>query len=162
MPDELKECLVKMAARRGVPIIEDDVYGELYFGDTKPFALASYDQEDNVVYCYSFSKTVAPGLRLGWVVGGRRHDTIRRSKVVSSISAAAPSVQSVTSLLRTGRYDRHLRRLRRRLHENMLRLTGIVLESFPNGTRITRPNGGLAVWIEPPRTIDTLPVYKGS
>ena len=159
MPDELKERLVQMAASREVPIIEDGVYGELYFRNTKPSALASFDREGNVVYCSSFSKTIAPGLRLGWVMGGRRHDTIQRLKVISSISAAAPSVQSVTSLLQTGRYDRHLRRLRRGMQANMLRLIGVVLESFPAGTRITRPGGGLSVWVELPKEIDTLRLY---
>ncbi len=160
MPTDMKRRLVCMARQARVALIEDDIYGEMHFGGSRPAALASFDTDGTVIHCSSVSKTLAGGLRIGWVLGGRRHADIERLKAVSSISVAAPSVQTVTAFLSTGRYDRHLRRLRRALHDNMTRLACLVSKSFPDATRITNPCGGLALWIELPEWADTVELYR--
>lgn len=160
MPTAAKQRLVALAQRAQVALIEDDIYSELHFSERRPSALLSYDSDGTVIHCSSISKTIAPGLRIGWVSGGRWHSDIVRLKAVSSVCAAAPSVQAVSEFFGTGRYDRHLRRLRHKFQDNMARLVCLALESFPQGTRLTRPTGGMTLWAELPEQIDTIALYR--
>ena len=77
IPDDRKETLVRLLNRKGIPIIEDDIYGDLYFGRKRPLPLISFDRKGLVLYCSSFSKCLAPGLRLGWTLPGRFLDSVK-------------------------------------------------------------------------------------
>ncbi len=160
MPDDRKERLITLASSAGAALIEDDIYGEVHFGVKRPAPLASFDTDGTVIHCSSVSKTVSPGLRIGWVRGGRWGDDIARLKATFSVSSPAPSVQALTGYLDSGRFDRHLRRLRHRLNDNMCRLVNLVREEFPEGTRLTNPSGGLTTWVELPEMVDTIELYR--
>ncbi len=71
MPDENKKALVELITKHRIPLIEDDIYGELYFGHHRPRCCKTYDKEGWVLYCSSISKSLAPGYRIGWTIPGR-------------------------------------------------------------------------------------------
>ena len=160
MPEKNKAQMVAMLARRGIPLIEDDVYGDLYFGNERPGICKQYDDQGEVLSCSSFSKTVAPGFRIGWVAGGRYHDQLLEWK--QATSSAAPSLQqlAITEFLRSGQYDRHLKRLRKAFRNQVSKARFIIARLFPEGTRISDPAGGFVLWIELPRRVDSFEVYN--
>lgn len=160
MPDPHKRRLVETLACHHVPLIEDDVYGELYFGDARPRPAKAWDGAGQVLHCGSFSKCLAPGYRIGWAAPGRYGDAVRRLKLGSTLSAALPSQLALADYLGGGGYDRHLRRLRLALEGNRDATIAAVRNFFPDGTRVTRPQGGYFLWLELPRAVDTLRLHR--
>lgn len=135
MPDGKKEALVKLLTRHGVALIEDDVYGELYFGETRPRPAKAFDTEGIVMHCSSFSKTLAPGYRVGWVAAGRYTRKIMRNKLTTSLATAAPTQAAIAAYLEKGGFDRHLRQFRQALALQQGELLQAVARYFPKGTR---------------------------
>lgn len=160
MPDEKKQRLVQLLAERGIPLIEDDVYGNLAFSAVRPRVAKAYDQEGWVLTCDSFSKTLSPGCRVGWVVPGRFQARVEFLKYVNTSATASLPQLALAEFLRAGGYDHHLRKLRRVCAENMQRMTEAIGRHFPEGTKVTRPLGGLALWVELPEHIRALEVHK--
>ena len=160
MPDAAKQALVQLLMRRQIPLIEDDVYGDLYFGTHKPRPAKAWDTQGLVLHCSSFSKTLAPGYRIGWVAGGRFAAAIARRKLMSSLAAAVPSQEALSRYLQQGGYDRHLRRLRLTLLGNRAGALRAIAKYFPVGTRATPPEGGYFLWIELPKGIDALVLHR--
>lgn len=160
MPDEQKENLVKLLSRHGVPLIEDDLYGDVYFGKKRPRTCKSYDEEGNVLWCASVSKTLAPGYRVGWVAPGRHIDKVKRLKLYHSITSAPIQQAAIANFLATGRYEHHLRKLRQTLHANSLQYIRTIGEHFPQGTKVSNPTGGFVLWIELDKAIDTYQLYQ--
>jgi DNA-binding transcriptional MocR family regulator len=156
MPDEKKRELVAMLALHGVPLIEDDVYGELYFGKRRPLPAKAFDEAGLVLHCSSFSKSLAPGYRLGWAIPGKFRQRVSRLKLMRTLAVAAPVQEGVADYLAKGGYDRHLRKLRHALSQQQTALTTAVLHHFPFGTRVTHPQGGYFTWVELPSSVDTL------
>lgn len=155
MPDANKKELVACLTERGIPLIEDDTYGDLHFGARRPKCCKSFDREGYVLWCGSVSKTLAPGYRVGWVAPGRYKEQILKLKFIQSISSATVINEAVGNFLMTGRYDNHLRHLRKTLQDNHRRFAEAIAAYFPEGTRVSRPQGGLALWLELPEGIDT-------
>lgn len=160
MPDTKKRALVELLTRHGVPLIEDDVYGELYFGERRPTPAKAYDREGLVMHCGSFSKSLAPGYRVGWVAPGRYAREIARRKLTATLSTCVPAQLAIAHYLEKGGYDRHLRRLRAALSAQQAQYLAAVARHFPEGTRVTRPAGGYFLWIELPEGGDALRVYQ--
>jgi DNA-binding transcriptional MocR family regulator len=156
MSDESKDRLAKMAARYEAPVIEDDVFGDLAFGERRPSTVKSFDRAGLVLLCSSYSKTLAPGFRIGWVEGGRFRSTVEQLKFVSSLAAPSLSQRAMAEFLVSGGYDRHLRRLRVILERQVLGYSRVISESFPLGTRVSRPKGGFLLWVELPRNMDAV------
>ncbi|MEM7773740.1 MAG: PLP-dependent aminotransferase family protein [Cyanobacteria bacterium P01_A01_bin.37] len=148
MSDAKKKAIVELLNQHDVPLIEDDVYGELYFEGDRPKAMKAFDTEGRVLYCSSVSKTLSPGLRVGWCIAGRYQQQIEHTKVVvSHMTATAPQL-TVAAFFANGGYDRHLRNLRRAYEQQMNRMIQAILEYFPAETRVTHPNGGHVLWVE--------------
>lgn len=160
MPEEAKQALVRLLARHEIPLIEDDLYGDLSFAPPRPRSLKAYDHEGNVLHCGSFSKTLAPGYRVGWLAPGRYLGAVKRIKYATTIATAALPQMALAAFLRKGGYDHHLRRLRRALSQNLERMTHAVAEFFPEGTRVSRPGGGFVLWVEMPEAVDALALYR--
>ncbi len=160
MPDAAKQALVQLLAARQIPLIEDDVYGDLYFGTHKPRPAKAWDTEGLVLHCSSFSKTLAPGYRIGWVAAGRFAASIARRKLMSSLAAAVPSQEALSRYLQQGGYDRHLRRLRLTLLGNRAAALRAIARYFPAGTRASPPEGGYVLWIELPMGVDALALHR--
>ena len=160
VPDAAKKELVDLLTAAEIPLIEDDIYGEMYFGKTRPRCCKSYDREGMVLYCSSFSKTLAPGYRVGWCLPGKYITRVRQLKLTHSLSTATPTQEALALFCETGRYDLHLRHLRKALHTQCLRYSQAIAAFFPEGTRISRPQGGYVLWIELPRKVNALDVYR--
>ena len=160
MPDEHKRALVELLAARQIPLVEDDVYGELYFGASRPLPAKAFDRQGLVMHCSSFSKCLAPGYRVGWVAGGRFAPRIERLKLMTSLSASVPSQEALSHYLQHGSYDRHLRGLRSRLAAQQAVALRALEKHFPKGTRVTRPEGGYFVWAELPAALDSLRLHR--
>lgn len=160
MPDAHKKEAVKLLAKYHVPLIEDDIYGDLFFGNQRPACCKSYDEEGMVLWCGSVSKTLAPAYRVGWVAAGKYKDAVMKLKLFHSLYNTPVPSEVIGSFLETGRYESHLRKLRHTLHTNYLHYTRVISECFPEGTRISQPQGGLSVWVELPKAIDTISLYN--
>jgi DNA-binding transcriptional MocR family regulator len=160
MPDARKEALVALLAEHDVALIEDDVYGELYFGARRPVHTKAFDRKGLVLHCSSFSKCLAPGYRIGWVASGRFTQEVARLQLTTSLSASAPAQAAIAHYLARGGYDKHLRQLRHVLALQQNAMVDAVVRHFPRGTRATRPDGGYFLWVELPGQVDTLKVHQ--
>ncbi len=156
MGDEQKERLVTIMNDRGIPIIEDDIYGDLYFGDNRPVPLKSYDRRGMVLYCSSFSKTLIPDLRVGWTMPGIFREKIKRLKF--NVSIASPSFNQlvIAEFLASGAHERHLRKMRGSLRRQTTDTALAVGRFFPDGTKISVPRGGYTLWVQLPDHVDSL------
>ncbi|WP_199154227.1 PLP-dependent aminotransferase family protein [Chromobacterium sp. ASV23] len=155
MPDDNKKRLLALSRRHGVTLIEDDVFGELYFGEARPTPLKAWDRDGDVIYCASFTKSLAPSFRLGWLSGGRHHAALERLRASSSLVSPALLLGTLTDLLASGDYARISQRLRRQLARQMEQVADAVLAAFPRGTTLRRPQGGLLLWVEGPEGLDS-------
>ncbi len=161
MPEERKRELVRLTNERGVALIEDDVYGEMYFRPPRPSLLKSYDQRDLVVTCSSVSKVLAPGFRIGWCLPGRRlGGALKRLK--AAVSMASPTLQqrAVARFLAGGAFDRYLRSLRTKVERQLAETALAVQRHFPETARFTVPRGGNMLWIELPPGLDGTELYR--
>jgi DNA-binding transcriptional MocR family regulator len=160
LPDAKKRELVELLARHDVPLIENDVSGEIYFGEKRPLVCKAFDSKGLVMLVSSFSKDISPGLRLGWLSAGRYQAEVTWLK--STISAAAPTLpqMAVAQFLESGGYDQHLRRIRREYARNVELLSDAVVRYFPGDLRLTRPAGGFVLWVRLPENVDSLELYK--
>ena len=152
--------MVKLLARNGVPLIEDDLYGDVYFGKKRPRSCKSFDEEGNVLWCSSISKTLAPGYRVGWVAAGKYMEQIKRMKLYHSITTPTAQQAAIASFLATGRYEHHLRSMRQTLHANSLQFTRAIGEYFPEEIKLSTPKGGFILWAELHRSIDAYTLYQ--
>lgn len=163
MPDGSKRELVRLMAEREIPLIEDDTFGELYFVGERPRSLLAEEADGWVIRCSTFSKTLAPGFRLGWMVPGERFRArVERLKYSSTIATAAPPQLAVAEYLAGPGFDHHLRRLRRIFHANVERLAFEVSECFPAGTRVSRPAGGFLLWVQLPEGYDAVAIHRAA
>jgi DNA-binding transcriptional MocR family regulator len=160
MPEENKKEAVRLLAKYNIPLIEDDIYGDLCFGDKRPTCCKSFDENGMVLLCSSFSKTLAPAYRVGWVAAGKFMNEVMKIKLFHSLSSTAITHEAIGSFLETGRYEAHLRKLRRTLYTNYLQYVRVIGGCFPDGTKISRPQGGLSIWVELPKSIDSIELYN--
>nr|WP_240775816.1 PLP-dependent aminotransferase family protein [Nissabacter sp. SGAir0207] len=160
MPIARKRELVALLASAGLPLIEDDVYGDLAGGAQRPPACKAFDQSGNVIYCSSLSKTLAPGWRVGWIAAGRYHAKVLQARMAGDW-AGAPLIEAAASeMLASGDYDRHLRHLKLRIAEGVRAVIAQVTASFPPGTQVAAPEAGFLVWVELPPQVDALEVHR--
>ncbi|MCE1463498.1 PLP-dependent aminotransferase family protein [Enterobacter roggenkampii] len=155
-----KQELVALLEEAGLPLIEDDVYGDLVGDGQRPPACKAFDQNGNVIYCSSLSKTLAPGWRIGWIAAGRYYPQVLQARMAGDW-AGAPLLEAATSeMLANGDYDRHLRRLKRRIAEGIAAVVARVKASFPPGTRVNVPEAGFLLWVELPPQVNALEVHR--
>ncbi|MGZ5038506.1 MAG: aminotransferase-like domain-containing protein [Usitatibacter sp.] len=160
MPEDSKRALVKLLAARDIPLIEDDVYAELYFGKEQRKPAKAFDRGGRVLHCGSFSKCLAPGYRVGWVAPGRHARQVERAKMMTTIATSVPTQAAIVEFLKHGGYGHHLRRLRRALAANQERMLEAIGRHFPAGTRVTTPAGGYFLWVEMPANASAMEVHR--
>jgi DNA-binding transcriptional MocR family regulator len=158
-PEETKEKLVDLLTRRSIPLVEDDVYGDISFGPKRPPCCTKYDEKGMVLLCSSFSKTLAPGFRVGWMVPGKYYEKALEIKTTTSLSSASPTQMALAEYLKVGQYDRHLKRLRTAFEEQLRTMQYKVSQFFPPGTKTTRPAGGCVLWVELPIYVDSTELF---
>ena len=162
MPEAQKRALLALLTLHKVPLIEDDVYGEIHFTRERPKPFIALDGGANTIYCSSFSKSLAPGFRVGWIAPGAFAQQVMDRKLAFSLSSPVLPQVALADFLASGAYDSHMRRLRRRLEENLLRLTRAIEASFPAETRVSRPAGGFALWVELPKGFDSRTLFDAA
>lgn len=160
MPEERKKRLVRLLAEREIPLIEDDIYGDLAHTTPRPKAAKSYDRKGLVMLCSSFSKTLAPGYRVGWVVPGRWRERIEHLKYVNTMATATLPQLAIAEFLERGGYDHYLRKTRVLYAQGIERMTHAVVRYFPDGTRATQPTGGFVLWVELPKKVDAFELHR--
>ncbi|CAA9196143.1 Histidinol-phosphate aminotransferase [Flavobacterium bizetiae] len=159
MPDQNKKELVELLTYHNVPLIEDDLYGNLFFGTVRPKPCKYYDEAGIVMWCGSVSKTLAPGYRVGWVAPGKFKDKIIRQKMAHTVCMPSLYQEVIADFLEHGRYDHHLRNLRSTLYTNSLHFQRTIEDHFPENTKISQPQGGSFLWLELDKSIDTAVLY---
>ena len=160
MPDRSKKEMIELLARREIPLIEDDIYGDLCFASVRSKTAKAYDKKGLVLLCSSFSKTVAPGFRVGWTAPGRFGSEIESLKLMNTMATATLPQMAISEFLENGGYDRHLRRIKKRFADQMRFVTDLITEHFPKGTKVTRPAGGYLLWVELPNGVDSLKLHS--
>jgi DNA-binding transcriptional MocR family regulator len=162
LSDDRKRALVELLARHEIPLIEDDVYGDLAFLPRRPRIAKAFDRRGLVMVCGSFSKTISPGLRVGWVHSERYHSKIEQLKLITSIANPSLSEAAVAELLESGGYERHLRQMRITCEQQVRAFSQAVSKYFPEATRVSRPEGGYVLWIELPREVDSVALFRAA
>ena len=162
MADERKLAVLRLLGRYDVPLIEDDIYGDIHFDRTRPRPFMALDPNADVLYCSSFSKTVAPGYRIGWLASTRHMQRILEKKSAFSLCSPALPQVALADFLSSGGYDHHLRRLRREFNENIQYMTRAIEKHFPPGTRVSRPAGGFVLWLELASPVDTRELFDAA
>lgn len=160
LANDKKQALVEILAKYQIPLIEDDVYGELYFDERRPAPAKAFDHAGLVMHCGSFSKSLAPGYRVGWVVAGKFLKQVERLKLTTTISASVPAQVALAKYLQKGGYDKHLRQLRNVLMVNQIKFVEALERYFPQGTHLTVPQGGYFLWVKLPDGINALTLYR--
>ncbi|MDK9706567.1 MAG: PLP-dependent aminotransferase family protein [Desulforhopalus sp.] len=160
LSDDKKRQLAMMLAEARVPLIEDDINGDLSFNDERPSVAKAWDRDGNILLCSSFSKTLAPGYRVGWIAPGRYLEAIHRLKLVINIACVSPTQLAIADFLADGGYAHHLRRIRKAYATKLARMADAIGRYFPAGTRVTRPAGGFVLWLELPGEVDTVALYS--
>ncbi len=157
---EKKKALVELLAEHQVPLIEDDVYGELHFQPDRPLPAKAFDTQGLVMHCTSLSKTLAPGYRLGWVAAGRFTDRVRRLKLMTTISTSIPIQAGIADYLQHGGFDKHLRKLRSALRAQLVVMEQAIEKWLPPGIDYFRPEGGYFLWLRLPEQIDAMQLHR--
>ena len=160
MGEAKKRSLVKLLYRHEVTLVEDDVYGELPFQGTRPAAVKAFDRKGHVIYVSSFSKTISPGFRVGWMVPGKAFEGAMWLKNITSIAAPSIPQLAIAAYLEEGGFERHLRKLRRIYRDNLARAIDAIGRYFPRGSRATRPTGGQVIWVQFPQGISAFVLYE--
>jgi DNA-binding transcriptional MocR family regulator len=159
LSDVDKQRLVALCQRYEVAIVEDDIYGDLGFDDSRPSVAKAYDDSETVLLCSSFSKTLASGMRIGWVINAKHRPNIERAKYAMNICASSLPQLVIAEFLGNGGYDYYLRRARKAHETNVREMSDAICRYFPEGTKMTRPLGGFVLWVELPASVNTLALY---
>jgi DNA-binding transcriptional MocR family regulator len=162
MPEEHKRRVAALLAERSVPLIEDDIYGDLHFEDARPWPIKAYDSSGNVMLCSSFSKTVSPSLRVGFVAAGRYSAEVSMLKTLSSGVTGTMQQAALAEFVAGGGFDRQLRQARRAYARQVARMSDAVAEHFPADCLLSRPQGGFVLWVEMPRQVDALELHRAA
>lgn len=160
MPEENRRALLRLADQHGVPIIEDDIYGDLPHDGPRPRSMKALDETDNVILCGSFSKTLAPGYRVGYIAAGKHNRRVIELKHAFNLGNTSLASLAIAEFLKTGGYERHLRRLRHTYRQQVCRMRETVAEVFPSGTKVSNPSGGFVLWLEMDESVDVMSVFS--
>jgi len=162
MPDERKKQLVELLAAHDIPAIENDVYQELYYGETRPSTLKNFDKKGLVLHCASFSKSLTASYRIGWAMPARYRAQVEKLKFLNTLTTPSVPQVAVADYLRNDGYDRHLRNVRKVYRQQARIMSAMVLRFFPAGTRISTPQGGYVLWVELPERVDSMRLYQAA
>ncbi|RJF91909.1 PLP-dependent aminotransferase family protein [Noviherbaspirillum saxi] len=162
MSDEKKRKLVALLTEKNIPVIENDVYGELYYGDAHPSSLKAYDTAGIVLHCASFSKTLTNAYRIGWALPGRYHGQVERLKFLNTLTTATIPQRAIAEFLKNDGYDFHLRRVRKAYAQQANIMVAAVRRFFPKGTTTSRPAGGYVLWVQLPEGVDAMELYHAA
>nr|WP_315033139.1 PLP-dependent aminotransferase family protein [uncultured Chryseobacterium sp.] len=160
MADETKKELLDIAEKYQLCIIENDMYSDLYFNETRPNCIKNFDKKGVVMTYSSFSKTLAPGIRLGWLHAGNFYYRAERAKFILGRSVSPIYQELILKLLQGNSYERHLRSFRKKLNQQAVQVLDVLRKSFAEGSYFHRPEGGYSIWGQLPENTDMEKFYK--
>ncbi|ADD69643.1 transcriptional regulator, GntR family with aminotransferase domain [Denitrovibrio acetiphilus DSM 12809] len=158
-PEEVKKEIVEICTRYNVPVIEDDINGDFAFNGKRGSNLKKYDKEGNVIHISSFSKTLSSGMRIGWIEAGKYFDDILRQKIASSLATNEINQLTIAHYLASGKYPRHLRRMNNAIKNQVENYKMKIFKYFPEGTKVSDPQGGFVLWVELPDQVNTDEIF---
>jgi len=159
MPDEKKKALVEALSKKDIPLIEDDIYGDLQHEGPRPKVAKAFDKKGLVLLCGSVSKTLAPGFRVGWCAPGRFKERVELLKFANTVSSPILPQLAIAEFLQNGGYDHHLRKIRKSYAQQVRLMYEAIGKYFPEGTKVTQPKGGFLLWVELPKRVDVLQLF---
>ncbi|CDG21409.1 Transcriptional regulator containing a DNA-binding HTH domain and an aminotransferase domain [Xenorhabdus poinarii G6] len=162
MPEENRRRLAKMANRYQIPVIEDAMYAELQYSERPVFNIKAFDEDGWVLVCASYTKTVAPDFRIGWLEAGRFRDLVHQLKFTTTVAESTILTETLGMFLENGSYDLHLRHLKRLYNSQIDSIRACIAKHFPEGTRVSRPQCGFILWLELPKGLDTLLLFHSA
>ena len=162
LPVAERKRLARMVAGRGIAMIEDVLHNDLAEQEDRRRAVRSFDRSGHVMLCGSFSKTIAPGLRVGWVEAGRWTDAVRRMKMATSGSQTTFVELAMAELLGYTGNESAFRQMRHTISGRVDEARRLVAGSFPKGTRVSDPAGGYILWVEMPRAVDSQALFTAA
>ena len=158
--DVQRQDIVTLLEKNDIPLIEDDVYSELYFSEQKPKPAQLYSEKGLVMTCSSFSKTAAPGYRTGWLISGKYEEQAKRIKRAQSCSSPMLQQWTLNEYVQSGDYDRHLSVLRKKLIYNCERMRALIAQHFPKEVCISKPQGGSVLWVRCQSHVNTSEFFQ--
>jgi len=159
MPDDNKKALLELIYQYEIPLIEDDIYGDLGYASQRPKTVKAFDTKGQVLLCSSVSKTLEPQLGIGWVMPGKYLKQVAYQKFLSSTGSFRLPQMAVAEILAKGGYDRHLRMAREAYRQRRDRLIDLISQYFPEGTRMSSPQGGFVAWVQLPKKVNATTLY---
>jgi DNA-binding transcriptional MocR family regulator len=161
MSDSNKKELISLSLEYEFQIIEYDSSGDIYFTEDRPISLKSLDEYNNVIYCSSFSNTIAPGYRIGWIATNKNKHIIESCKLIGNYQTPMPSQVTISEFLHSGYFIYHMRRIRKIYSDRMTTIITSILNTFPESVKTTNPKGGISLWVKLPYNINSLDLlYK--
>jgi DNA-binding transcriptional MocR family regulator len=161
MSNAKKLKVLALLAKYQVPLIEDDIFGDIYFGPQRPTPFMALDRRGNIIYCSSFSKTIAPGYRIGWMAMRTelQKQGVLERKLALTLSGPPLPQAAFADFLSSGGYDNHLRRITRVFEDTIDQMIRAIDRSFPKGTKVSRPAGSFVLWLELPKCVQTRALF---
>lgn len=160
MPEENKQKIVSLSKKFKFTIIEDDIYSETGFIQKTYRPISAYDNSNNVIYCSSFSKSISPGIRIGWIIPKKYIDICENMKFAESIGGPNLLQASMADFLTEGSYDYFIKHFRKKLANQMYAIKDAIKNYFPKNIKISNPHGGYFLWVELPSHIDSLKLFE--
>lgn len=154
MPNANKQALVELANHYDIALIEDGIYSELNNSQHALRSLHSFDTEGRVIYCSSFSKTISPGMRVGWMVTNQHEQQLEFMKYTTNLSTATLPQMAIAHYLEHGGHDRYLRQAKAQYAQQINLFSQAIAKYLPDNTRATQPKGGFILWIELDQRVD--------
>ncbi|WP_085905680.1 PLP-dependent aminotransferase family protein [Kiloniella majae] len=155
-----KLSVIELLEQYNIPLIEDDIYGDIFFGKVRPKSFLSLAPDANIIYCSSFSKSLAPGYRVGWIISPRYIEKITETKFALSLCCPTLLQASLAAYLNSGSYDRHTQRITRALQINIEKTRFAISEYFPEHTKVSKPAGGFVLWLELDKKINSADLFE--
>jgi DNA-binding transcriptional MocR family regulator len=160
MTDKQRQAMVKLLEKNDIVLIEDEVYNDLYFTEHRQLSAKLYSEKGLVLTCSSFSKTAAPGYRVGWLLAGKFEEKANRIKRAQSCSTSMLQQWTLSDYLISGEYERHLQVLRKTLRYNCERMRALIADYFSEQVCISKPKGVSVLWVRCRSHIDTSQIFK--
>ncbi|HVK95129.1 MAG TPA: PLP-dependent aminotransferase family protein [Noviherbaspirillum sp.] len=160
MPLQHRHALVELLAQENIPLIEDDVFHDLYDGVENLKAIKSFDHRGMVLYCSSFSKVLTPGYRIGWCIPGKYRNEMLCDILARNISISSLPQVLLSEFIRKGYYGPHTKKLRELFSSYPKKIATLIERHFPAKTKVSQPTGGFVFWIELPAPINIDSLYE--
>ncbi len=160
MDEERRRTMLKLAGQHSIPIFEDDCYADLIWDGKRPPAIYAMSDHGGVVHIGSFSKSIAPALRVGYIVAP--WELLSRILPLKTDAGSGALEQMVLAEYCAKHFTTHVPALRRGLREKLETLMEALAENFGTAAEFEDPRGGIFLWVKLPDNVDTMKLYQAA